>query len=284
MFWAYLALAGRIILLGYEKILVKQLGEEAESESATFLYFFISMIFFLPCMFWASPPINYDFMIYSAVSSFIYCLAFLFYVRSLSVGEVSLVSPLYNFNVFFLLVLTAVFLGEKITVLKVTGLCVLLYGASFLNRQSGILPSLKAMFKNHACVLMIICSFFMAIGRTIDGFVLKTIDPLVYGFSIYLFMTVFLFFYILYKRKFHKAVALFKSRKIITLKAGAVNAYTYLFLLYAIARIDVSVAEPASMLSMIVTVFLSKLILNEDISGRLTGVLIMIAGAWALFL
>ncbi|HNY11513.1 MAG TPA: EamA family transporter [Candidatus Wallbacteria bacterium] len=284
MFWAYLALAGRIILLGYEKILVRQLGEEAESESATFLYFCISMIFFTPCMFWAPAPADYNFVIYSAVSSAIYCLAFLLYVRSLSTGEVSLVSPLYNFNVFFLLLLTAFFLGEKITILKVTGLSVLLYGASFLSRQRGILSSLKAIFKNHACVLMIICSFFMAIGRTIDGFVLKTTGPLVYGFSIYLFMTVFLFFYILYKGKFYKAVDLFKKRRAITLKAGAVNAYTYLFLLYAIARIDVSVAEPASMLSMIVTVFLSKLILNEDISGRLTGVLIMIAGAWALFL
>ena len=284
MFWAYLALAGRIILLGYEKILVKQLGEDTESESATLLYFFISTIFFMPCMLWAPQPLNYNFVIYSAASSAIYCLAFLLYVRSLSIGEVSLVSPLYNFNVFFLLLLTAFFLGEKITLLKITGLSVLLYGASFLSRQSGIISSLKAMFKNQACVLMIICSFFMAIGRTIDGFVLKTTDPLVYGFSIYLFMTVFLFFYILYKKKLDKSISLFMSRKSITLKAGAVNAYTYLFLLYAIAKIDVSVAEPASMLSMVVTVFLSKFLLNEDISGRLTGVLIMIAGAWALFL
>jgi len=284
MLWAYLALAGRILLLGYEKILVKQLGNDAESESATFLYFLISTVFILPCLIFTNMPSSYGFYAYSAISSLIYCAAFLFYVKSISIGEVSLVSPLYNFNSFFLLALAAIFLGEKITVLKFIGLSILLYGASFLSREGNLLAAMKYIFKNKPCALMIICSFFTAIGRTIDGFVLKNADPLAYAFIIYVFMTFFLFIYVSANKKLGLAFDLFLKRKLVTLKAGAVNAYTYLLLLYSITKIDVSVAEPASMLSMIVTVLLSGFMLKENISGRLNGVFIMIVGAWALFI
>lgn len=88
MFLYYLTSLSRIVLLGYEKIIIKK-------------------------------PINYSFAFYSSISSFIYSFAFVLYVKSLSIANASLVGPLYNFNVFFLLILTFIFLGEKITYLKI---------------------------------------------------------------------------------------------------------------------------------------------------------------------
>jgi len=44
----------------------------------------------------------------------------------------------------------------------------------------------------------------------------------------------------------------------------------------------VSVAEPISMLGMIVTVILARLILKERVGRRLVAVIVMIAGAWFL--
>lgn len=284
MLLAYLALFARIFLLGYEKILVKKIGDGSESEAATFLYFLVSTVFILPMIPFSRPISGYEPLVYIAISSFIYCIAFLFYVRSLSIGEVSLVSPLYNFNVLFLLILTSIFLGEKITILKLSGILILLYGASLLNRQGSVLLSLKAMLKDKSCALMLACSFFMAIGRTIDGFVIRQVDPLMYAVLIYFFMSVFLFFYVWFNGKLKLSYEIYSSRKSVTLAAGAVNAYTYLLLLYAITKIDVSVAEPASMLSMIVTVILSHFILKENIKGRIAGVFIIITGAWALFI
>ncbi|OGM08582.1 MAG: hypothetical protein A2008_08280 [Candidatus Wallbacteria bacterium GWC2_49_35] len=283
MLLAYLALVARIFLLGYEKILVKKMGAGSENSAATFLYFLSSTAFILPLIFFIRPAENYSLVVYVAISSFIYCIAFLFYVKSISIGEVSLVSPLYNFNVIFLLVTAAVFLGEKITIMKVSGVLVLLYGASLLNRQKSLWLSISAMAKDRACRLMLICSFFMAIGRTIDGFFIKSFDPLLYAILIYSFMSAFLLVYVLYDGQLKAARDLYYSRKAVTLTAGAVNAYTYLFLLYAITKIDVSVAEPASMLSMVVTVILSHFMLGENIKGRLAGVLVIIAGSWALF-
>ena len=46
----------------------------------------------------------------------------------------------------------------------------------------------------------------------------------------------------------------------------------------------VSIAEPASMLGLIVTVVLAYFILKERVRNRLIGVVIMIAGTWLLFI
>jgi len=181
---AYLALLGRIVMLGYERIIVKKLGTGSSSESATFLFFAIAAVFLFPFVFFADPPEDYGFVKIVFVNSVIYSAAFILYVKSLSLGEASLVSPLYNFNVFFLLLLAVVFLGEAFTVLKVAGLILLVYGASYLNRQKNPFLSLSALLKDRACVFMIISSMLIAVGRTIDMTVLKYIHPVVYAFAL----------------------------------------------------------------------------------------------------
>lgn len=284
MLFAYLSLMGRIILLGYERIIVKKLGERADSETTTFLFFAIASIFLLPFIFTIKSPAYYGFLKYTIISSFVYTVAFVLYVKSLSIGEVSLVSPLYNFNIFFLFLLTYFFLHEPFSILKLAGLILLVYGASFLNKQKNIFISLCALFTDRACLLMIGCSVLMAVGRTIDGFVVRDVHPIHYSFSIYVCITLLLFIYVLLTRKFKQAVELLRARTGTAITAGAVNSYSYLFLLFAFTKIDVSIAEPASMLGMIVTVVLAYFIFKEKIKDRLVGVVIMITGAYLLFI
>lgn len=284
MEWAYIALAARILLLGYEKIAVKQVGSGSDGDAATFVYFFSSTLFIIPFLAFAKLPAEWGFMKFLTASSVVYTAAFLLYVKSISIGEVSLVSPLYNFSGFFLLILTWLFLGEPVTLMKAAGIGLLLYGASFLNRRQSLSASFRALFSDRACLMMIVCSFLIAIGRTIDGFVIKSVDPIVYAFGIYAEMTLFLFLIVLANHNVRSAIQLFSARRNIVLVAGAVNSLTYLLLLYAITRIAVSVVEPASMLGMVVTVVLSYVILGEKIAERLVGVIVMIAGAWLLFI
>jgi transporter family protein len=279
---AYLALLGRIILVGYERIVVKQLGQRANSEGAAFLFFAIATLFLAPFLLLVKAPVSYGFLGLVVLASFIYAIAFVLYVKSLSMGEASLVGPLYNFNVLFLLILTALLLGESITVLKVIGIVLLILGASLLNRQRNLLRSLMALFKDRACLLMILCSILMAIGRTIDGFVVQDVPPMLYAFCIYTGISLFMLIYLLITKKAGETLSLLRNRPKIAVAAGAVNAYAYVLLLFAFTKIDVSVAEPVSMLGMIATVILARLILKEKIGRRLTAVVVMIAGAWLL--
>jgi len=125
-------------------------------------------------------------------------------------------------------------------------------------------------------------SFLIAIGRTIDGFVVGKIDPLFYCFFLYLVISVYQFFYILLRKEVEEVFKLLKEKTLLVTIAAGINAYSYMFLLIAFRSIDVSIAEPLSMLSMLVTLFLAKNVFKEDIRKRIIGVIIMILGAWIL--
>jgi transporter family protein len=282
MIWAYLALTGRILMLGYERIVVKQLGQDSDSVGAAFLFFSIATVFLIPVLFFIDMPTDWSFLTWVFLAAAIYSNTFVLYVRSLSLGEASLVGPLYNFNIFFLLILTSIFLGEEITWLKIGGIFLLFYGTSYLNKQKNPVKSLKALFRDKACQLMILCSFLMAFGRTIDGYAVQTVSPVFYSFALYFMISVFLLIYILIRGRWGFTIKLLKEKPVPSSIAAFINAYSYLFLVIAFTKIDVSIAEPASMLSMIVTVILAHFIFGEKIRDRLMGVVIMILGAWLL--
>lgn len=282
MITGYLFLLGRIILLGYEKIVVKKVGDKSNSIVTSFLFFFTATIFLLPFAFNKNLSLELERLKYGILSGFIYSISFILYVKSLSIGEASLVGPLYNFNVFFLLILTTIFLREPFTLAKLMGLSLLVYGASFLNKQENFWKSLKILFEKKETLLMMGSSFLIAIGRTIDGFIVDKLDPMFYCFFLYLVISIYQFLYILFRKETREIIKLFRDKTGLVLTAGAINAYSYLFLLIAFKSIDVSIAEPLSMLSMIITLILAKSTFKENIKTRSIGVLIMILGAWIL--
>ncbi len=283
--FSYFALLGRILLIGIEKIAIKELAEEDNNLIVTFLFFFLALFFFLPFVIFSKKPNDFSFLKTTIITSLIYTNSFILYVKSISISEVSLVAPLYNINVFFLIILTSIFLDEKITILKIIGLILLIYGSSFLNRQVNLFLSIKALFKDKGSKIMILSSLLIAIGRTIDGQVTKTgVSPLFYSFFLYLFITIILFFIILLTKKSKGVNLLLRKKPLLSILAGMVNAYSYLFLLIAFKNIDVSLAEPSTMLGTIITLILSKYIFKEDIKYRFIGVLIMILGTCLIFL
>jgi len=284
MWLAYLALAGRIVLTGYEKIIFKQVAEKSGSVEAVSLIFTTGTVFLTPLVFTVQPPESYGFLWIAALASLVYTVQTVFYVKSLSRGEASLVGPVYYFGLFFLLFLTTVFLEESLDILKIFGIVLLIYGMSFLNRKQHILNSLKALVTDRACQFMMLSSLLVAVGRTVDGFMVRSVHPIIYAYSLCIITCLFLFLYLVFTRRLAGAAGLFKTRWKIGSVAGAVDIYSYQLLIFAITRIEVSIAEPASMLGLIVTVVLAYFIFKEKIQERLIGVVIMIAGTWFLFL
>ena len=282
---SYIALLGRIFLIGIERIIIKGLSKEDNNIIVTFLFFFLALFFFLPFIIFSKKPDDYSFLKTVIITSIIYTNSFLLYVKSISISEVSLVTPLYNFNVFFLVILTSIFLNEKITIFKILGLILLIYGSSFLTKQQNFFLSIKALFNNKGSLIMIISSLLIAIGRTIDGSITKIgVSPLFYSFFLYLFITIILFSIILIRRELKEIIFLLREKTILSFLAGMTNAYSYLFLLISFKKIDVSIAEPSTMLGTIITLIFSKFIFKENIKYRFIGALIMIVGAYLIFL
>ncbi|MDD2206717.1 MAG: EamA family transporter [Aminobacterium sp.] len=284
MILAYIALIGRIIMLGFERIVVKKLGTGANPSAALMLFVGLAALFLFPFAIAIILKGNIDwlFLKYVATSSLIYAFAFLLYIKSLAEGEASLVAPLSNFNILFLLFLSIIFLSETLSVSKVVGFLVLLYGATFLNKQKNIYSSVKALLIDRPCQMMMISSLLVAVGRVIDKGNSTSASPVLYSFFLYLFIAIYLGFFMFLKGTAKEVFILFKDRPWVSLISGFINAYAYLCLLVSFKSIEVSIAEPLSMLSMVVTVILSSILLGEDIRYRIKGVIFMFVGAWFL--
>jgi transporter family protein len=285
---AYLALTLRIVLLGFERIFLKLLGTdqtEDQSLSITTVFFAFGTLGLFP---FTIPTLKFSLqLIFPLISSIFYSFAFWMYTASLQTGEVSLVTPLYNFNLVFLLVFSTLFLQEPLTILKVAGVILIFIGMSFLQKGTTFQDSLKNVFKDKAAQLMVGASLLMSIGRIIDGYALDLSDvfePLVYSFFVYLLITIVLLGIIAVKKELRKPVTIIRDQPALSVVAGVTNAGGYLFLLVAFTVLDVSIAEPIGALNVFVAMFLARYFFQEDIKQRLIAAGLIILGVFFLFL
>ena len=279
----YLALAGRIVILGYERIIVKRLGSHQTSLGSTFWYFFLATIILSPVLLLEPWPADWSFLGIAIISAIITTVTFWLYVKSLAEGEASLVAPLLNMNVFFILLLSVFFLGESLTVFKVIGILVMIYGLAYVGNHGHMIQSIKALVHSKPCRYMIAASFFLAIGRTIDAFAARNVPPLTYGWWELLLTSLILLIIEFPAHAIRKTILLLRKRPFLAVGAGACNAFSFLFFLIAVQKIELSVLEPAVMLSTIITVFAAGQVFHENIKERMKGVLIMAVGTWLLF-
>ena len=282
-----LFMTGRIFLLGYERVSFKKAGEGQDSLVSTLLLFGIAGILSLPLLiFYPFPPMV---LLMASISAIIYTFAFIIYVYVLSNYEISLVTPLYNFNVLFLLLLSIVFLDETFSWFKLAGIILLIYGVSFLDKKQNLGKSIIAIFKNRGCLLMSLMSLLLAIGRIFDTHFVRTgYNPAAYSIAEYTMISVYLSIIILFKHLIKhnvpSPIKIFKKRPKYFILGAFANGYSYIFLLAVLNFMDVSIAEPLSMLSVIVSILLSAWMFREKIKQRLVGAIIMFIGTVFLIL
>lgn len=277
-----LALIGRIILIGTEKIFVKYLSKY-DTGAVTFWWFFSAFLLYLPIVAVMGVD-DWSFLKYSPLVSFFYATAFILYTEAMKKEEVSLLAPIYNFNIIFLLILAVIFLGESITIFKVIGLLLLLFGGSFLTQGKNFIDSYKKLFTNRGAMLMLGCSLLIAVGRIFDGFFVQEVEPIVYALGLEFFITIYLLIYVLARKKIKEIPRMIKESPWLTLGLSVTNAASYLFLLIAFTQIEVSIAEPLTMLGAIISIILAKFLFGDKIKERMIGAVVMAIGAWLLFM
>lgn len=277
----YLWLIIRITLLGYERIAGKKIATHEDAILSSWAFFFFSFLAFFPFF----NHISFISLKSAFFSGTIYAFSFFLYVYALANEDASVIAPLYNMNVIFLIITTAIFLDEKITVTKIAGSLLMLYGVSFLKKDSNLKESYKNILKSKGALAMLISSGLMAIGRTIDGYFVKNVDSLSYSISIYLIVSIYFFIVTMVKYKSIKPHINIIKNKISPLISGGIsNAYSYIALLNMFKYIDVSIAEPVSMSSALITAFFAKFIFKEKVAIRVLGTTLLILGAFIIYL
>ncbi len=281
-----LALVVRIILLGFERIFLKLLGKDSiedKSLAITAVFFGFGAVSLFP---FAIMHIKVsEMIIFPMISSIFYSFAFWMYTASLKEGDISLVTPLYNFNLIFLLLFSTILLGEEITFTKLFGVVSIFIGLSYLQKGSSFKNSLKQVFTNTSAQLMISASLLMAIGRIIDGFAATdNFTPEVYAFLIYLLITIILFTILIFKGQMIEPYYVIKTNPSISVVSGITNAYSYLALIVAFNYLDVSIVEPIGALNIFFAMILARILFKEDIRQRLFAASLIVLGVFFLFL
>jgi transporter family protein len=279
-------LAVRITLLGFERIFLKLLGKDSiedKSLAITTVFFGFGALSLLP---FAILHIRItEMLIFPIVSSIFYSFAFWMYTASLKEGDISLVTPLYNFNLIFLLLFSTLFLGEEITQMKIIGVGSIFFGLFFLQKGSSFQDSLKQVITDKPAQLMISASLLMAIGRIIDSFASTDyFKDEVYSFLIYIFITFILFGILIFKGQTRDPILVIKRNPVISIVSGLTNAFSYLCLIISFNYLDVSLVEPISALNVFLAMILARIIFKEDIKQRLIAASLIVLGVFFLFI
>ncbi|MCX7653310.1 MAG: DMT family transporter [Fervidobacterium sp.] len=273
-------MALRILLLGYERIAGNKISKDSPTFVAAWGFFFFSFLSFFPFF----KTINIDVITKSALSGVIYSFSFSLYTYALGHEDTSVVAPLYNLNAIFLVILSAVFLGEPFSIKKLIGALLMIYGVSFLKKESSVFLSYKNLLKSKGAVAMIFASLLMSFGRIIDRKITQNVSPLSYSVGVYLVISTYIFIFgLISGSRLTDYTKIVKEKIFHLILGGICNAYSYVALLNAFDYLGVSVAEPLSMLSVFVTMIFAKLLLKEEIGLRLIAALLLFTGAILIY-
>lgn len=271
----------RILLLGYERIAGSKISKGSPTFVAAWGFFFFSFLAFLPFF----KLLTLTSLLPSLVSGTIYSISFTLYTYALGHEDTSVIAPLYNLNAIFLVFLSSIFLSEKLSIWKILGAIMMVYGVSYLKKGESLRVSYLNLFKSKGAVSMIVASLLMAIGRIVDRKFTMASDPLTYSVAVYLVISAYILIYgLLYGTRPGDYITLVRTKWPHLIAGGICNAYSYYALLKAFNYLGVSVAEPLSMLSVFVTMLFARFLIKEQIGLRLLAAIFLVTGAFLVYL
>jgi len=290
----YLALIGRTVGLGLERPFVKALGQGRDSVAATTVYFGIGEMLLVPLIVWQwliTPGYVGDFgawIGYALLSGVIYGVSFHVYVWGLSVGEVSLLAPLYGTMFIWLYAMDVAFGEAQLGWLPLTGILAVTLGVVFL----GIAPgrSLRDVL-NPLTVLrqpgawgMLAYAFGLALGRMVDKQAAGIAPPVLYAFIDNAPCVIGGVLLLALRGRASRLITLGRERFWIALGGSFAGMYAYVLMLVALDYFHPSTVEPVTQLSVLIAVGLGAWWFREPLRARWLAALLVVAGAVLLLL
>ncbi len=275
------------MFIAFEKIIVRLLGDRQGNIdynlSATFLFFIFGAIILTPLAAFITIN-NFIFLLPCYGSSLLYTVYSYSFVTSLATGETSLVTPIYSLNGLILIIFSFLFLSEPFTLTKIIGVILMIIGVSLLKDAKNPFYSVRYIITDIPSRMMFLAVTSQCLGRIIDKYYLPNVHPITYSTILYFFIAFNLMVILLIRGKTKTIVQDFNKKPILSITSGIINGFSYLFLLYSMQQIDLSLAEPLTNLSLVLTLLFSLLFFKENIMEKLPGSILILLGGWFLYL
>jgi transporter family protein len=271
----------RIGLVGAERVLLKRLGARGGALAATFVFFAVGAAAMTPLAL-AAGPTRPGYLLLALPSAAVYTVAFLCYVSALREGEVSAVGPLGSANAIFVVLLAALVHGEPLTPAKAAGTALIVAGAAALQAAPRLTAGLRKLAADRPARRMLAYAMLLALTRMLDKAGAARAPAVVYAWTVFTAIAGLLAMELVRRGRLREVGECLAAAPAVALGAGLCNGGSFLLLVVALGRLPVSLAEPLTALSLLVSAALARAWLGEPVRARWLPTLAVVAGSWLL--
>ena len=219
---------------------------------------------------------TFIFLILSGIST---TLLWINYFKALDYGNVNEVTPVDKTSIVITLVLSSIFLNEKITILKIIS-CILIIVGTFLMVN-------KSEHSNNKKWLLyaILTAIFTSVSAIISKIGLRDINPSLGNFYRTIIVFILIWFYVIIKKKQKNIINIKRQTWIYLIISGFTTSLSWLFYFYALKNGEASMVFPIEKLSVVVSIGLSYVILKEKMTKKsIIGLILIIIGTLILLI
>ena len=216
------------------------------------------------------------FLILSGISN---TLLWICYFKALDLGTVSKVTPVDKTSIVLTLILSSLFLNEKITNIKIISIVLILLGTFLTIKKES-----KDSKDNRWILYAILTAVFTSTTTILSKIGIENTNTTLITFLRTIVVLIILTTITLFKKKY-KYIKDIKSRSwLFIILSGLSTSLSWLFYFKALALGEASIVFPIEKLSLVVSILISIIFLKEKVSKKqITGIIIIVIGTSLLF-
>lgn len=216
------------------------------------------------------------FLILSGISN---TLLWICYFKALDLGTVSKVTPVDKTSIVLTLILSSLFLNEKITTIKIISIVLILSGTFLTIKKES-----KDSKDNKWIIYAILTAVFTSTTTVLSKIGIESTNTTLITFLRTIVVLIILTTITLFKKKYKSIKDIEKRSWLFIILSGLSTSLSWLFYFKALALGEASVVFPIEKLSLVVSILISIIFLKEKVNKKqIIGIIIIVIGTSLLF-
>lgn len=216
------------------------------------------------------------FLILSGISN---TLLWICYFKALDLGTVSKVTPVDKTSIVLTLILSSLFLNEKITSIKIISIVLILSGTFLTIKKES-----KDSKDNKWIVYAVLTAVFTSTTTVLSKIGIESTNTTLITFLRTIVVLIILTTITLFKKKYKSIKDIEKRSWLFIILSGLSTSLSWLFYFKALALGEASIVFPIEKLSLVVSILISIIFLKEKVNKKqIIGIIIIVIGTSLLF-
>jgi len=191
--WVLLSLISAFTLATSDALTKRALAHSNEYLVAWFRLLFSIPLLFVLLLFVPIPELDYEFYRAFILALPLEIIAIILYIKALRISPLSLTLPFLSLTPVFLIFISYVILGEKVSLQGGIGIILIAAGSYTLNLhkiKGDIWGPFRAITKETGSVLMIIVAMIYSITSSLGKMAIEHSSPIFFGFTYFMVVTI----------------------------------------------------------------------------------------------